>query len=134
MEQPVVVRKVMHPILKAGLWLGVTLLCDKEKKTPPLGKIEIKVGSWLCGHADSIEIHQEAKQGAAFTLTNVRLKIPTLPFSGGFVMKQAQRQGMVIDKFYNSWVEEMTQCYNDGEIVVVDQMVCVHESTEEVQE
>lgn len=124
----------MNPFIKAGLWLGVTLLCDKEKKAPAVGKVEIKCADKVCGHADSLEVHQEGKRGASFTLTNVRFKNPTLPFSGGFVLKQAQRQGMVIDKFYNTWVEEMTPCYNDGEIVVVDQMICAHESTEEMEE
>ena len=133
----------MNKSILAGLVaLGIGSLCDKPKPIETLApnRIEIKANNILCGSIESID-----NSGQNLILTNVILRKDQLAkiWSGGFVVKPAQRIGMrfeifkdgaLIRTFDNVWVEEMSPYQEGRDSISIARMECVVENTDEQPE
>lgn len=128
-------------ILAGLIALGVGVLCDKPK--PPSmfdgQRLLIKAEGISCGFMSSFEL-----EGAQIMLRNVTLDKSEVGriWSGGFIVKPAQRVGMTLEivqdgearTLTNVWVEEMTPYREGRDSVTIDQMVCLIENQEEQPE
>ncbi len=128
-------------ILGGLIALGVGAFCDKPK--PPSlfdgQNMLIKAEGVSCGFIGSIET-----EGNQVQLKNVTLDKHQVGkiFSGGFIVKPAQRLGMTLEinqngetrTITNVWIEEMTPYKEGRETVTIDHMICSIENTEEQPE
>jgi hypothetical protein len=127
----------MYKIISAILALGIMGLCDPPTKPGPFdGKTNlIKVDGVICGTFSSLQ-NTDFIELTDLVLDKHKLG---LLFSGGFVVKQAQRVGFVIEYeengqskwIENCWIEAMSQFQEQPETISIKTAICVHENQEE---
>ena len=125
---------MVNSILVGLVALSIGILCEKPKLDPYAGKTNlIKVDGVSCGTFEAIQA-----EGDNLQLTGVMFRKDQIPliWSGGFVVKPAQRIGMTIevgggDTYRNVWVEYMDPYSEQQDSITIARMELFVENQEE---
>ncbi len=126
---------MIKSILAGLAVLGIGALCEEKPKPDPFaGKTNlIKVDGVSCGTFETIEA-----SGTTLQVTGVMFRKDQIPliWSGGFVVKPAQRIGMTIEvgggeTYGNVWVEYMDPYSEQQDSITIARMELFVENQEE---